>query len=90
VGDGRRVIYFHEHNQRLWRCPCAAAGTPAEWVTEEVTPIPKNHLWCHQGGGGDLCELFHRKQGLACIVLRTSRFFPEADDSQAVAGSLCG
>jgi hypothetical protein len=28
----------------------------------------------------DLCELFHRRDGLACLVLRTSRFFPEADD----------
>jgi nucleoside-diphosphate-sugar epimerase len=32
----------------------------------------------------DLCHLFHRNQGLACIVLRTSRFFPEEDDDKAV------
>jgi nucleoside-diphosphate-sugar epimerase len=32
----------------------------------------------------DLCELFHRLHGLACLVLRTSRFFPEADDDLAV------
>jgi UDP-glucose 4-epimerase len=28
--------------------------------------------------------LFHRNRGLACIVLRTSRFFPEEDDNEAV------
>ena len=28
----------------------------------------------------DLCKLFHRNHGLACLVLRTSRFFPEEDD----------
>jgi hypothetical protein len=28
------------------------------------------------------CELFHRQRGLACIVLRTSRFFPEQDDDK--------
>jgi UDP-glucose 4-epimerase len=28
--------------------------------------------------------VIHRNQGLACIVLRTSRFFPEADDDKAV------
>lgn len=32
----------------------------------------------------DLCELFHRNQGLPCIVLRTSRFFPEDDDNRKV------
>ena len=32
----------------------------------------------------DLCQLFSRNQGLACIVLRTSRFFPEEDDSREV------
>jgi nucleoside-diphosphate-sugar epimerase len=32
----------------------------------------------------DLCELFSRSQGLACIVLRTSRFFPEDDDNHKV------
>lgn len=30
----------------------------------------------------DLCELFHRKQHLPCLVLRTSRFFPEEDDDK--------
>ena len=32
----------------------------------------------------DLCQLFHRNEGLACVVLRTSRFFPEEDDNAAV------
>ena len=32
----------------------------------------------------DLCQLFHRNQGLACLVLRTSRFFPEQDDDGTV------
>src|SRR5439155_25084630 len=28
----------------------------------------------------DLCELVHRDHGLPCLILRTSRFFPEPDD----------
>lgn len=32
----------------------------------------------------DLCQLFWRNQGLACVVLRTSRFFPEEDDNKSV------
>jgi UDP-glucose 4-epimerase len=59
-------------------------GAPAAWVTEEVTPIPKNIYGVTKATAEDLCQLFHRNQGLACIVLRTSRFFPEEDDDKAV------
>jgi UDP-glucose 4-epimerase len=60
------------------------AGAPAAWVTEEVTPIPKNIYGATKAAAEDLCQLFHRNQGLACIVLRTSRFFPEEDDNRDV------
>lgn len=60
------------------------AGAPAAWITEDVTPIPKNIYGVTKAAAEDLCQLFHRKQGLACLVLRTSRFFPEEDDSAAV------
>lgn len=58
------------------------AGAPAAWVTEDVRPIPRNIYGVTKVAAEDLCELFHRNQQLACIVLRTSRFFPEADDSK--------
>jgi nucleoside-diphosphate-sugar epimerase len=60
------------------------AGMPTAWVTEEVRPIPKNIYGVSKAAAEDLCELFHRNKGLACIVLRTSRFFPEEDDNKAV------
>ena len=60
------------------------AGSPAAWVTENVTPIPKNIYGVTKAAAENLCQLFHRNQGLACIVLRTSRFFPEEDDDKAV------
>jgi UDP-glucose 4-epimerase len=60
------------------------AGAPAAWVTEEVTPIPKNIYGATKAAAEDLCQLFHRNRGLACIVLRTSRFFPEEDDNKEV------
>jgi UDP-glucose 4-epimerase len=59
-------------------------GAPAAWVTEEVTPVPKNIYGVTKAAAEDLCQLFHRSQGLACIVLRTSRFFPEEDDDKRV------
>jgi len=57
---------------------------PAVWITEEVTPVPRNIYGVTKAAAEDLCQLFHRNQGLACIVLRTSRFFPEEDDNRAV------
>jgi nucleoside-diphosphate-sugar epimerase len=60
------------------------AGAPAAWVTEEVNPQPKNIYGVTKAAAEDLCQLFSRNNGLACIVLRTSRFFPEEDDSREV------
>ena len=60
-----------------------AAGSPAAWVTEDVTPVPKNIYGVTKLGAESLCELFSRTEGLPAIVLRTSRFFPEDDDNAA-------
>jgi UDP-glucose 4-epimerase len=55
-------------------------GAPAVWITEDVVPIPKNIYGATKVAAEDLCQLFHRNQKLPCLVLRTSRFFPEEDD----------
>lgn len=57
------------------------AYEPAAWITEEVTPVPKNIYGVTKTAAEDLCELIHRDHGLPCVVLRTSRFFPEEDDN---------
>jgi nucleoside-diphosphate-sugar epimerase len=58
------------------------AEAPAAWVTEDVVPIPKNIYGVTKTAAEDVCQLFHRNHGLSCIVLRTSRFFPEEDDAK--------
>ncbi|HYL99790.1 MAG TPA: NAD(P)-dependent oxidoreductase, partial [Blastocatellia bacterium] len=58
------------------------AGAPAAWVTEEVAPLPKNIYGVTKSAAEDLCQLFNRNRGLSCLVLRTSRFFPEEDDNR--------
>ncbi|MFN2624062.1 MAG: NAD-dependent epimerase/dehydratase family protein, partial [Chthoniobacterales bacterium] len=60
------------------------AGEPAAWITEAVRPIPRNIYGVTKAAAEDLCELFHRQHGLTCLVLRTSRFFPEEDDNSAI------
>jgi UDP-glucose 4-epimerase len=58
-------------------------GQPAAWIDERVTPVPKNIYGVTKTAAEDLCQLFRRNEGLAAIVLRTSRFFPEEDDDLA-------
>ena len=59
-------------------------GASAAWITEEVSPIPKNIYGVTKAAAEDLCQLFYRNQALPCIVLRTSRFFPEEDLDRGV------
>jgi nucleoside-diphosphate-sugar epimerase len=55
-------------------------GEPAAWITEEVVPVPRNIYGSTKAAAEDLCALVHRDHGLPCVILRVSRFFPEADD----------
>ncbi len=57
-----------------------APDAPAIWITEDVAPVAKNIYGVTKVAAESLCELFHRNQKLPCLVLRTSRFFPEEDD----------
>ncbi len=58
-------------------------GEGAVWVTEALTPVPKNIYGVTKLAAENLCQLFQRNHGLNVIVLRTSRFFPEEDDDAA-------
>jgi UDP-glucose 4-epimerase len=58
-----------------------ASDAPAVWVTEDVTPLPRNIYGVTKAAAEDLCQLAHQDHGLACVVLRVSRFFPEDDDN---------
>jgi UDP-glucose 4-epimerase len=61
-----------------------ADGEPAAWITEDVVPRPRNIYGVTKVAAEDLCELVARDAGLPCVVLRTSRFFPEPDDREHV------
>lgn len=60
------------------------AGAPAAWITEDQPSIPRNIYGVTKTAAEDLCEMFHRTNAMGCIVLRTSRFFPEEDDRRAI------
>jgi nucleoside-diphosphate-sugar epimerase len=63
-------------------------GSPAAWVDETVTPVPKNIYGVTKVAAEDLCRLVHMQTGLPVLVLRTSRFFPEADDDEGRRAAL--
>lgn len=62
-------------------------GAPAAWVTEDVRGAPKNIYGVTKSAAEDLCEMIARRRRLPVIVLRTSRFFPEADDDVEMRGA---
>jgi UDP-glucose 4-epimerase len=59
-------------------------GEPAAWITEDVHSVPRNIYGATKTAAEELCELVHRDHGLPCLILRTSRFFPESDDRDEV------
>jgi nucleoside-diphosphate-sugar epimerase len=61
-----------------------SVGAPAAWITEDVVPVPKNIYGVTKIAAENLCELFYRNHRLPCLILRTSRFFPEEDDRKEV------
>lgn len=66
------------------------AGQPAAWITEDVPSVPKNIYGVTKEAAENLCQLFWRNHRLPCIVLRTSRFFPEEDDDAAKRAAYSG
>ena len=82
AGVGRFV--FTSTTSAFGRALTPPPGAPAGWITEDVTPVPRNVYGVTKTAAEDLCELVHRDHGLPCLILRTSRFFPEADDRDDV------
>jgi UDP-glucose 4-epimerase len=80
VANGVRSFVFTSTTSTFGDALTPPAGAPAAWITEDVVPIPKNIYGATKIAAEDLCQLFHRNQALPCLILRTSRFFPEEDD----------
>ncbi len=75
-----RAFVYTSTTSTFGRALSPSPQQPAAWITEDVQPVPKNIYGVTKVAAEDLCELFHRLHGLPCLVLRTSRFFPEGDD----------
>jgi UDP-glucose 4-epimerase len=84
VAAGVSRFVFTSTTSAFGRALVPAKGEPAAWISEDVRPVPRNIYGVTKVAAEDLCELVHRDHGLPCLILRTSRFFPEADDRDDV------
>ncbi len=63
----------------------AEAGDAAVWLDEQTGPLaPRNIYGVTKLAAEGLCRLYADEHGMNCMVLRTSRFFPEDDDTHRV------
>ena len=85
VEYGVRSFIFTSTTSTFGDALTPGPDAPAAWITEDVVPIPKNIYGVTKTAAEDLCQLFYRNHRLPCLVLKTSRFFPEEDDDHAIA-----
>jgi UDP-glucose 4-epimerase len=84
VAAGVSRFVFTSTTSAFGRALVPPEGAPAAWITEDVAPVPRNIYGVTKRAAEDLCELTWRDFGLPCLILRTSRFFPEGDDRDEV------
>jgi UDP-glucose 4-epimerase len=82
VTAGVKSFVFTSTTSAFGRALAPPAGAPTAWITEDVAPVPKNIYGVTKLAAENLCELFRHRYRLPCIILRTSRFFPEEDDDK--------
>ncbi|MBP2365424.1 NAD-dependent epimerase/dehydratase family protein [Pseudonocardia parietis] len=81
---GVRAVVFTSSTSAFGRALTPVPGGPATWIDETVVPRVRNVYGATKTAAEDLCELASLDPGLPVVVLRVSRFFPEADDRDEV------
>lgn len=80
VSSDVRCFIFTSTTSAFGSALTPRADDPAVWINEDVVPVPRNIYGVTKVAAENLCELFHRLHAMPCLILRTSRFFPEEDD----------
>jgi nucleoside-diphosphate-sugar epimerase len=90
VAAGVGSFVFTSSTSVFGRALTPLPGGPATWITEDVTPVPRNIYGVTKAAAEDLCEIIARDHGLPVVVLRVARFFPEDDDRDEVRAAYDG
>lgn len=80
VREGKPTFIFTSTTSTFGDALRPPPNQPAAWITEAVPCEPKNLYGATKLSAEMLCELYHKRHGLPTVILRTSRFFQEADD----------
>ena len=81
AADVRRFVYTSTTS--VYGYVLVPDAGAAVWVTEELTPRPRDIYDITKLAAEELCRLFARDHGLSTICLRVSRFFEQAPDVMA-------
>jgi nucleoside-diphosphate-sugar epimerase len=77
-----RFVFTSTTSLMINRAIRAEAGDAAVWLDEAAGPLePRNIYGVTKLAAEGLCRVQHIEAGLPCVILRTARFFPEADDT---------
>jgi nucleoside-diphosphate-sugar epimerase len=80
----RRFVFTSTTSLMIHQAVREEETARAAWLDETFAPLePRNIYGVTKLAAEGLCRLYAREHGLACVVLRTGRFFPEDDDSLA-------
>lgn len=80
----RRFVFTSTTSLMISAAIREAAGSQAAWLDETLAPLePRNIYGVTKLAAEHLCRLYHAEHGLPVVILRTSRFFPEDDDTHA-------
>ncbi len=85
---GVTSFVFTSTTSAFGRALVPSPGSAAAWITEDVAAIPRNIYGVTKSSAEDVCSLVARDDGLPIVVLRTSRFFPEADDNPEMTSTF--
>ena len=77
-----RMVFTSTTSLMISQAIRAGEGESAVWLDDAAGPLePRNIYGVTKLAAEGLCRIHHLEHGLPCIVLRTARFFPEADDT---------
>lgn len=77
-----RVVFTSTTSLMISQAIRDEEGAAAIWLDEQSGPLaPRNIYGVTKLAGEGLCRDAFLNHGLPCVVLRTSRFFPEDDDT---------
>lgn len=89
TGENRiRAFVFTSTTSTFGKAISPQPGKPTAWINESIVPVPKNIYGTTKVAAEELCQLVQAETGMPTLVLRISRFFPEADDDEVARAAF--